>query len=378
MTMVKVKSIILVSLFFYILCSCSSNQNKSVQKIKCTISLYDSIIFNEPGLIITDYNNTNNLFLGYNRYNYSISLFDSIGTKAYHFLHRGEGPSEYNYIHFWSIKFFSDTSICLIDGNTLKIFSIRGDFFKSIEFDPIKSPIKIRDFDLINKNEKMIFRRNDPSYVGDKNVYEDKLFRIFDFRKKQLRDIINFEKNSIYKNDDYFFTKVSPLFDINKSDKTFDILFPLEPIIYKYDLENFTLKNKVFLNPEHFSNNIQGINFGSKIKNSFYYEQINPAYEYFIVNNGITYIIYKEALREDKIFKSAADYNMNTEKIPKFLQIVFDKGEISNDIKLPSSRVGFISAIVPNSFILFYKKPNVFDETNNVTTFLKAKVIYEN
>ena len=169
------------------------------------------------------------------------------------------------------MNFFSDTSISLIDINKLKIYSLDGTFIKSIEYDPIKSPVKIGNFSLINN--KLIYQKNDQSYVGDINIYKDKLFRYYDFTKKSLFEVINFEEGSLYKNDDYFYTKVTPLFDVNTVNGTFDIIFPYEPVIYRYDYNNsFSLKQKIRLHPAHFSTHIEGIPFGKRINNSFFYE----------------------------------------------------------------------------------------------------------
>ena len=206
-----------------LLLACNSNNSIDSSNKEYSLEIFDSIVFKEHGLIITDYQISRGFILSYNRFDYSINIYDTTGKKKYGFAHKGEGPEEYNYIYYRALNFFSDTSISLIDINKLKIYSLDGTFIKSIEYDPIKSPVKIGNFSLINN--KLIYQKNDQSYVGDINIYKDKLFRYYDFTKKSLFEVINFEEGSLYKNDDYFYTKVTPLFDVNTVNGTFDIIF---------------------------------------------------------------------------------------------------------------------------------------------------------
>ena len=135
------------------------------------------------------------------------------------------------------------------------------------------------------------------------------------------------------------------------------------------------MKQKIRLHPAHFSTHIEGIPFGKRINNSFFYEQINPAYEYITIRNGMTFLIYREAIDKDNIYQSAAEYNNNIDKIKRYLEIIGKDNIEIRDILLPSSRVAFIATVVSENFILFYKTPNEYDENNNTSTFIKAKLV---
>jgi hypothetical protein len=357
------------------------NKNSNFYPKRAYIVVSDSIIVKTSNVGNIDYNYQNRLYVTVNEFSKDILIFNEKGKIVSMFNKFGEGPEEYKSNHSLYVYFFDSTTVIVLSNNIFKRYSFTGKYVGAIPLDnESKGLLRYNVNMYIDKNGDTNFIYRADQYtkyrIFTPEFYDDTSYRFFinyNLKTGKSKRVITYEDVSIYKNGDVYYPNVVPVGYVNKRKRLFDVLFPNDNYLYRYDLDNnFSLHSIVELKPDYFGK-MPGLPFGKRPRNNFRYLQQNSSFQDLISVNDTIVTMYRKGLKEDETFSTIEEANENIDKFPYYLQVLINNKKISKDIKIPDGML-VLSYFHSLNKLLIKESPNEYDEMNNSVTFYICKI----
>ncbi len=359
----------------------STGQNSGKYQYNGKLTIYDSIIVQASNIAIYDYYEKKGLFLGTNYHSKDIVIFDKKGHIKYSFNSLGDGPKEYRQTNIIISKFFTYNSVVVLSKNAFVNYSFDGNFIKVIKLDDENSALFRKNVNIfINNSGDSCTIYSADQYTSHRSInvdfYNDtsyKFFYFINFNKNVKRRIITYEKNSIYRNNEFYYPEVRPKAYVNSTKGILYVLFPHDTKLFEYDINNnFQLFSVLDLKPDFFGH-LNGINYGKKPEMPMPFILSNSLYSNLSTLGDTIITTYNQKMKEDEIFTSLEEANENMELIRKYIQIFIKNKKMCEDIRIPQNVSGIAYTLSKNE-IFFKKVPNQYDEMNNTATFYIGKI----
>lgn len=377
---IKTAKLSILLLITLIMGACHQNHTKNLKTF--SIEIYDSIIV-KPELselselsndfCILDYNPTKKIFLGYNfTNNEKVYIFDKSGEILY----------STNFSGFDDVKFFDDTSIVFFCGNYANFYHYQNNtLLRKLKTDTMDYHGTRRNYTIFHKNPKKPFvfyhGYNHILSIADKNLYLDsnKFYNIFSFDDSTHKRFIEFEAGSIYKNPKYYCSSIASQYAIDKANAILYLIWEYEPMIYQYDLNNYSLIKKYPLEPDYFGE-IKQFEFDDTATNGRMYfetQQTNSFYFKIFFVADTLFLQYIKGCDKKDATTSFDEINQVMAKQKRYMQIYHKSAKVCYDILLPK-RISAVAQVLSSNEIIFYSYPSTEDKKNKQVTFLIGRI----
>lgn len=377
----------LLFLLLFLVFACQSKNEKGVEDVQLQLAIVDSIQVDYLGnLFLFDYNSDGGLYLGRWNSNDDYVLFDDLGTVHHKFIMPTEGPNAINWA--MGIGFLDGKFTIMEQQKGLIQFSNDGEIENRISipenyyfFNGLNFPAyRIGDSYAYSRPEREEIDWDDLIDLLEHN-YKSPLIEVFDPISGEVRNTMNFPKNTVYDKGLYF-NLIPPT--IIKSNDEWIVFFLAEMkyFVYKENDGEIEFLREVNLNIED-AIPMTGVPMKDyqewyEQKGNIIFGKIEKLYRresdvIVIYTKGVEEEISKNYDRENRTEWMDFIYN-----IPRYAAVFNNDHQlVQKDILLPKGLIW--SSVVNNKGeILALKNQDYFEVEEDFVTFYKLNLAVSN
>ncbi len=364
--------ILLLIVLVYNSCSDIKIKNKHEQH---KIIITDSIIYeNTKSIEFLKFNKNNKIYIAYDKYDKAINIYNLKGKKLQSFFNSQFGDEVFENV--FDIVFLNDTMFSVLIKNYVALYNIGGNLISYTKTDDANYYNYRSNLTYYkNKKQKFIFyllAKNGDTSIKEYYKNNPEWINKYNLNDSTFASLITFEKWSIHRNNEVFYSSITP--HVYFKENVVFMVYPNEPILYKYDLLKNKLIDTLHLNLDYYIKP-EGTRFGEEID---YYKYLakhlkkTPLFSVRAVDS-LVYIEYISGFKEDVVVKKQSDVKKLYEKKKIILHVLKNNNKLYRDMYLPTKCKKIIN-IINAKKIMMLKRPNNYDETNNSITVYLGKL----
>lgn len=373
----KIKFVIAALIFTIV--SCNKDAKNSPTNVETNFKKIDSFTIDIPQAIVADISGNN--ILVYNMISNDVGVYNTETKTLNKFNKYGSGFDEFMAsLHPYTLNFIADSLIGISSNNSVKVYNFNGELKKTIKIKNEGTYAPLSNFEIIE----------DSIFVAINKPQGDHTTR--DFYQQKHKLVIKVNINSDSKN--HFGDFPLPNSDLNLSNEDFYYPYPFiyftqlsddenqysminsnDQHLYTFDIGTSTLIKEIKLDLDHykplkksFDKKVSGNQMADMME--FY---TNSTIIGYYKGSDYDYIVYNEALENDKVVEHFKDNDMmspdfESPQINMWVHVLDDDTKKGEDLLIPVA-LGYPVHIYSSNKLLFSTPITEENDLNGTTPF---------